>query len=147
MSRRNEGGILIFWRWGFYFVLNCIRPQEERHPVVPLAIQVFCYLLLFSNEIKCERWVAEFRFGKRKWVAEFRFGKRKWVAEFRFGKCLKAYLFKGLRTFWQIGICQPIIGLRHYWQIGICQPIIGLRHFWQIGIYQTIIAIGAFAPW
>ena len=120
MSRRNEGGILIFWRWGFYFVLNCIRPQEERHPVVPLAIQVFRYLLLFSNEIKCERWVAEFRFGKRKWVAEF-----------RFGKCRKAYLFKGLRTFWQIGICPPIIGQRHYW---------------QIGIYQTIIAIGAFAP-
>jgi len=75
--------------------------------------------------------------------------------EFRFGKCRQAYIFlkvsdiigksefanpipnsdsantvrhtffKGLRHYWQIGICQPIIGLRHYWQIGICQPING----------------------
>jgi len=73
--------------------------------------------------------------------------------------------FKGLRHYWQIGICQPISGLRpfsvgcripirqmpagilfpkglrSFWQIGICQPIIGLRSFWQIGICQPIIGL------
>ena len=36
----------------------------------------------------------------------------KWVAELRFGKCRQAYFFlKGLRHYWQIGICQPIFCL------------------------------------
>ena len=64
-----------------------------------------------------------------------------WVAEFRFGKCRQAYFFKGLRHYWQIGICQPIKGLRHYWQIGICQPIKGLRHYWQERVCQPIFCL------
>jgi len=37
----------------------CTSKPEEWHPAVPLALQVFRYLLLFSNEIKRKRWVDE----------------------------------------------------------------------------------------
>jgi len=67
----------------------------------PLTIY-FCYQKVSGNK---NAWVAEFRFGKRKWIAELRFGKRKWVAETFLKDC------KGLRHYWQIGICQPIIQL------------------------------------
>jgi len=47
----------------------------------------------------------------------------KWVADFRFGKCRQAYFFKGLRSFWQIGICQPIIGLLLFGKSEFANPL------------------------
>ena len=52
-------GIHIFYIGAYISFWTVVAYRKNDVLVVPLATQVFRYLLLFSNEIKRERWVDE----------------------------------------------------------------------------------------